>query len=312
MMAGRSAPALGVRLAVVSALTTWITLFAWGGFVASPGAYLNPLVGALALVAAVGVLSRWARLAPLLVLGTQLLVVLVYANVAWGSSLLPTLDSLRAMWATYESAIQSAREYAAPVPDEAPSVAPLLISGGMLCGLLVDFFAVTLRRVPVAGLPLLMIYSLPVSALDRSVNWLIFSLSALGFLAMLSLQERDRIGRWGRTLSVDEVDSARLRHRHGQAAHPGDRRLRDRAGGLPAGADPDPGPQRLRRRDRRPRRWRRPRRPDHQPDDRPASRPGARRGPAADAGPDQPAEPGVPPHLAADRLHRAGLDTRRP
>ena len=106
MMAGRSAPALGVRLAVVSALTTWITLFAWGGFVASPGSYLNPLVGALALVAAVGVLSRWARLAPLLVLGTQLLVVLVYANVAWGSSLLPTLDSLRAMWATFESAIR--------------------------------------------------------------------------------------------------------------------------------------------------------------------------------------------------------------
>ena len=68
-MAGRSAPALGVRLAVVSALTTWITLFAWSGFVASPGAYLNPLVGALSLVAAVGVLSRWARLAPLLVLG---------------------------------------------------------------------------------------------------------------------------------------------------------------------------------------------------------------------------------------------------
>ena len=86
-------------------------------------------------------------------------------------------------------------------------MAPLLISGGMLCGLLVDFFAVTLRRVPVAGLPLLMIYSLPVSALDRSVNWLVFSLSALGFLAMLSLQERDRIGRWGRTLSVDEGDS---------------------------------------------------------------------------------------------------------
>jgi transglutaminase-like putative cysteine protease len=206
-MAGRSAPALGVHLAVVSALTTWLTLFAWGGFVASPGSYLNPLVGALALVVAVGVLSRWARLTPLLVLGTQLLMVLFYANVAWGSSLLPTLDSLRAMWATLESAITAAREYAAPVPDNAPSVAPLLISGGMLCGLLVDFFAVTLRRVPVAGLPLLMIYSLPVSALDRSVNWLVFCLSALGFLAMLSLQERDRIGRWGRTLSVDESDA---------------------------------------------------------------------------------------------------------
>ena len=167
---------------------------------------------------------------------------------AWGSSLLPTLDSLRAMWATFESAIQSAREYAAPVPDEAPSVAPLLISGGMLCGLLVDFFAVTLRRVPVAGLPLLLIYSLPVSALDRSVNWLIFSLSALGFLAMLSLQERDRIGRWGRTLSVDEGDSLGFGtgtgKRHTLAIGASATAL---AVFLP-GADPDPGPQRLRRR----------------------------------------------------------------
>ena len=215
-MSGGNSPALGVRLAVVSALTTWITLFAWAGFVASPGRYLNPLVGALALIAATGVLARWVRLPPLLVLGTQLLVVLVYANVAWGSSLLPTQESLSATWATFESAITSAREYAAPVSDEAPSVAPLLISGGMLCGVLVDFFAVTVRRVPVAGLPLLMIYSLPVSALDQSVNWLVFCMSTLGFLALLSLQESERIGRWGRMLSVDEEDALGFGHANGK------------------------------------------------------------------------------------------------
>ena len=239
--------------------TTWITLFAWGGFVASPGSYLNPLVGALALVAAVGVLSRWARLAPLLVLGTQLLVVLVYANVGLGQ--LAAADArTRCARRGRRSSPRSSRPGSTPprCRTRRPSVAPLLISGGMLCGLLVDFFAVTLRRVPVAGLPLLMIYSLPVSALDRSVNWLIFSLSALGFLAMLSLQERDRIGRWGRTLSVDEGDSLGFGTGTGKRHTAGDRRLRDRAGGLPAGADPDPGPQRLRRRDRWPRRWRRP------------------------------------------------------
>ncbi len=211
-MAGRSAPALGLRLAVVSAVTTWITLFSWGGFVATPGSYLNPLVGALALVGAMGVLARWVRLAPLLVLGTQLLVVLAYINVAWGSSLLPTPDSLGTVWSAYEAAITSARQYAAPVPDSAASVAPLLISGGMVCGVLVDFFAVTLRRVPVSGLPLLLIYSLPVSALDRSVSWLIFCLGALGFLALLSLQESDRIGRWGRSLSVDQGDALGFGH----------------------------------------------------------------------------------------------------
>ena len=77
--------------------------------------------GALALVGAMGVLARWVRLpaaagrsAP------SCLVVLLYANVAWGSSLLPTPDSLRATWSTFEAAIASAREYAAPVPDDGP------------------------------------------------------------------------------------------------------------------------------------------------------------------------------------------------
>ena len=65
MMASRTVPALGVRMALISALTTWLTLFAWSGFVATVGIYLNPLVGALALVAGVGIAARWARLAPL-------------------------------------------------------------------------------------------------------------------------------------------------------------------------------------------------------------------------------------------------------
>jgi transglutaminase-like putative cysteine protease len=208
MMATRTVPALGVRMALISALTTWVTLFAWSGFVATVGIYLNPLVGALALVAGVGIAARWGRLAPLLVLAAQLLAVVLYANAVWGSTLLPTAASLRETWGALEVAVNTAKQYAAPVPNDAPSVAPLLVLGGMLCGVLVDFFAATLRRVPVAGLPLLMIYSLPVSALDQGVNWLVFSMSAVGFLGMLALQEGERIGRWGRPLNLEQEGDA--------------------------------------------------------------------------------------------------------
>ena len=108
---------------------------------ATVGIYLNPLVGALALVAGVGIAARWARLAPLLVLAAQLLAVVLYANAVWGSSLLPTTASLRETWDALEVAVDTAKQYAAPVPNDAPSVAPLLVLGGMLCGVLVDFFA---------------------------------------------------------------------------------------------------------------------------------------------------------------------------
>ena len=49
-------------------------------------------------------------------------------------------------------------------------VDPLLIVGGLACLLLVDLCACTLRRVPLAGLPLLTIYSIPVSMLDGGVS----------------------------------------------------------------------------------------------------------------------------------------------
>ena len=60
---------------------------------------------------------------------------------------------------------------------------PLLISGGLACLLLVDILACTLRRVPLAGLPLLTIYSVPVSMTGDGPHWMLYTLTAIGFLA---------------------------------------------------------------------------------------------------------------------------------
>ena len=69
--------------------------------------------------------------------------------------------------------------------------------------LLVDFLACTLRRVPLAGLPLLTIFSVPLSMLGTGPSWYVFALTAAGFLAMLFVHEDEQVSRWGRALERD-------------------------------------------------------------------------------------------------------------
>ena len=84
---------------------------------------------------------------------------------------------------------------------------PLLIAGGAGCLLLVDILACTLRRVPLAGLPLLTIYSVPVSMTGDSPHWILYTLTAIGFLGMIFLSESEQIARWGPILAEDHGHS---------------------------------------------------------------------------------------------------------
>ena len=198
----------GLGYGVVAALTTWVTLFSWSGFVQSPGRFLGPLFVMGFLVALVGAAGRWAGLYAVVVWVCQLLAAGVYFNMlyggpeAWGP--FPTAASLTEIGRKLGGSFESANQYAAPIPGSAASAAPLLVLGGVLFMLLVDLLAATLGRVALAGLPLLTVYSLPGSLLDASVSWWVFALSAAGFLSMLYLTEDDRFAQWGRS-----VDSRR-------------------------------------------------------------------------------------------------------
>ena len=55
----------------------------------------------------------------------------------------------------FSDAAFAAEQYAAPVPSHVEGVHPFADLGGLACLLLVDFLACALRRVPLAGLPLL-------------------------------------------------------------------------------------------------------------------------------------------------------------
>lgn len=205
MTGARTQPATIVLTSLVTALTTWITLFSWKGFSDASSTYLTPLLlGCLAMATAGGVL-RWFRVHPALILLGQLLLAGLIVMTAFGGSPLPTGDALAQLRETFGDSIAAANKYAAPVPYRIGSLQAPLVTLGLLCAIVVDFVACTLRRVPLSGLPLLTVYSVPVSLLD-GVSWWVFVLSATGFMVMLFLQEDAELTRWGWPLTPTSVD----------------------------------------------------------------------------------------------------------
>jgi transglutaminase-like putative cysteine protease len=196
---------LGVSL--LAGLTTWVTLLAWDGFAESPSGYFVPLAGCCLLVAVLGAVLRAARLPVFGVLAVQVVAVATWLvhRFAGGASpygWLPTVTSLRAAADTVAQAGAVAQQYAAPVPDSVPEFYPLMIVAGASTALLVDLLAVGLRRVPLAGLPLLAVYTAPVSIMDGGVSWPSFAATALCFVFLVAAVEGGRLTQWGRRLTA--------------------------------------------------------------------------------------------------------------
>ncbi len=185
-----------LALALASAGTVWLATLSWRGFTASDDFLVGLALIGLA-IAGVGAAARWARLPVVLVIALQLLVgLLVLAATVTGSPV--PGEELRA---ALSAANESAQRYPSPVPEQSGvSVHPLLLGSGFLVLMLVDVLACSLRRVPLAGLPLLAVYSVPISLLAGGLDWRVFAVTALGFLLMLYLQEQHRASGWGRAL----------------------------------------------------------------------------------------------------------------
>ena len=193
-------------LALVAAATTWVALLSWKGFAIDYSGFMGPLIVIGVVVALSGAVLRWLRVPGALLVLAQLVIVGMVVSLYLTGSLVPIGEAWLRLEEAFQDASETARQYAAPVPRSVPPIDPLLIAGGAACMLLVDIMAGTLRRVPLAGLPLLTIYSIPVSLLGGGVSWIIFTLTTIGFLLMLYLQESRQIARWGRPLGNDGVD----------------------------------------------------------------------------------------------------------
>lgn len=192
---------------LVAAATTWFSLIAWAGFVQDPGEYLGPALTAVLLVAVAGTLLRSVRTPALVVLVVQLLLLAVWFTHRWVpeeatfGGWIPTSGSVADAAVLLGEGALAAQAYQAPVPPEGAQIFPLLVLSGSLVAVLVDFLACGLRKAPVAGLPLLAVYTAPVSILDGGVPWWAFALGALGFLTLLLTEQARTLAHWGRAVS---------------------------------------------------------------------------------------------------------------
>ncbi|MBC2933522.1 DUF3488 and transglutaminase-like domain-containing protein [Nocardioides sp. zg-1228] len=187
-----------LRIAGIALLAAWATVLSWRVLTEGFPRVAIPLLMIGVVVAAMGALGRWSRLPALAVVAGQVVVAALLVLGTTTGSPVPTPGNVEAFLAALDDALQTSRDYAAPIQLGVPSVHPLLLVGGTLIVLLVDLVACTLRRAPVAGLVLLAAYTLPVAVTGEAVSWWLFVVVAGLFLSLVFLQHSDHVTSWGR------------------------------------------------------------------------------------------------------------------
>ncbi len=165
--------------------------------------------GAVITVAATGALTRLRTLPPAASQAAGVAGLLLYLNLVFEARhsllfVIPTPGSLSRLWDLAGTGMTEANGYAPPVPNLTGLL--LLAAGGVgITALLADLIAVRLRSTALAGLPLLVLFTVPVmmnASHDQFVTGLVFCLGGAGYLAMLSADGRERIRVWGRLVSL--------------------------------------------------------------------------------------------------------------
>ncbi len=196
--------AIAMTLLVLAAVVPLLTRPGWAG-----------RIGGLAIIAGVALSATVLRpLRPLAVLAGYLAALLLYLNISFahGASyghLIPSTASLTDLGQLWRAAFVEFR-YAPPVPD-IQGVSLVTSAGIGAIAIAVDILAVGLRRPAVAGLPLLLLFSVPIAS-DLKVfgipQMIVFGAGLAGYLALLSTDGRQRLRMWGRLVTFRHVQSA--------------------------------------------------------------------------------------------------------
>jgi transglutaminase-like putative cysteine protease len=166
--------------------------------------YIFQAVFFTAIVVGVGTVLRAARAPALVVCVVELFVLAELMLLRFGESLrlglLPTRATLDGLGDSLREGIDVAQKFAAPAPANEGLLMMVLVVIGVTA-VAVDTIAVGLRRVPLSGLPLLALYTIPVTILPKGLSFLVFVPGAATYVAMLMADERDRLAHWGRLVS---------------------------------------------------------------------------------------------------------------
>lgn len=166
-------------------------------------------IGAVIAVAATGTLTRLRPLPSEACLAAGVVALLLYLNLIFEARnswalVIPTPGSLSRLWDLIGTGIHDANRYAPPAPHR-PGLLLLAAGGVGLTAVFADWIAVRLRSAALAGLWLLVLFTVPVmmnAPHDQLTTGLGFCLGGAGYLAMLSADGRERIRVWGRLVSL--------------------------------------------------------------------------------------------------------------
>jgi len=202
-----------LRMPAFAALAT-ITAAICLGHTFLTGAWFFPSVFAVVAVAIGAEVARRVSTSRWMVPLGGLVALLSYLLVRYGHTesylhLVPTGATLDRLGELTSSGRADVARYAAPI-GVSPGIEFLTVAGVGLVALVVDTLAVTWRRAALAGLPLLVLYTVPTAVAPDGVNWVAFAVAAIGFLALLLAESRERVSRWGRPMRYI-VDRPNLR-----------------------------------------------------------------------------------------------------
>lgn len=194
-----------------------LALIGWAATVATSLSLFTALeqkrfivVGALlsAIVVAIAIALRHLHVPSLLVALIQLVVGLELLLVGYGGhsafGVVPTPATFTHVADLISSGMDVTQRYAAPVP---PSNGLMMITVAFIVfiAIVVDLLAAGIARAPLAGLPLLALYAVPVASLPKGVPAPLFIPGAIGFLALLMVSERTRLAHWGRHVARTSI-----------------------------------------------------------------------------------------------------------
>ncbi len=174
---------------------------------ASPPWYAKA-AGVLIVALSAASLTRVRVLPALAWLITYLAALLIYLNAALAAGrsvagFVPTRASVHYLWSQASGGLTE-RAYAPPVPGTHGIV--LLAAAGIgVMAVATDLLAVRLRSPAIAGLPLLALYSVPITTNAKQGGvgaTVVFCLGIGGYLALLAADSRDRLRIWGRLVTV--------------------------------------------------------------------------------------------------------------
>lgn len=204
---------MNARLTLAAAIATVLASIALYPLLDSGQWFWNG-IGAAIVVAVVGVATRRRAIPAVLcflaaVGGLFLYLNMVFAGRQSWAGLAPTGASLQHLRLLLKQAMTETSKYAPPVPAR-PGIVLLTVAGIGLVAVLTDVLAVRLHRPAIAGLPLLVLFCVPLTTDARPGavgGTLVFCAGMVGYLGLLSADGRNRLRLWGRLIHPWQDDA---------------------------------------------------------------------------------------------------------